>query len=125
MRLNPDCVRDILLTVESNSKFSGTIQYGVFEEYPKLLQYSEDEFLYHVNQCKLCGFFTSCNISPQGDMVMIGDLTPSAHEFIANIREDENYSKVKSALIKVGSYALSFIPQVAAKVIQNNINTLL
>ncbi|MCM1480823.1 MAG: DUF2513 domain-containing protein, partial [Muribaculaceae bacterium] len=71
MKLNPDCIRDILLTVESTSEYAVTVQYNVSEEFPKLLQYSEDEFLYHVNQCKLCGFFTSCQISPQGDMVMI------------------------------------------------------
>lgn len=125
MRLNPDCIRDILLTVEDVSEFGSIIQYNTSEDFPRLTKYSENEFLYHVNQCKHSGYFLSCNISARGDSVLIGNLSPKAHEFLENIRDDNNYKKVKAILLKTGSFALSFIPQVAAKVIQNNLDKLL
>lgn len=125
MRLNPDCIRDILPTIEELSDFGTTIQYDTSENFPRLAKYSENEFLYHVNQCKHNGYFLYCNISPVGDSVLIGNLSPKAHEFLENIRDDNNYNKVKFILSKAGSFALSFIPQVAAKVIQNNLDKLL
>lgn len=124
MRLNPDCIRDILLTVEEFSEFGSIIQYNTSENFPLLVKYSEDEFLYHVNQCKYNGYFLYCNISARGDSVLIGNLSPKAHEFLENIRDDNNYKKVKAILLKTGSFALTFIPQIAAKVVQNNIDKL-
>lgn len=81
--------------------------------------------MYHINQCKHNDYFLYCNISAQGDSVLIGNLSPKAHEFLENIRDDNNYKKVKTTLLKAGSFALTLIPQVAAKVIQSNIDKLL
>jgi hypothetical protein len=45
-------------------------------------------------------------------------LTPSGHQFLADIREDTNWNKVKSVLKKVGSFSISAITQAAAGVVQ-------
>lgn len=111
MKLNPDCVRDILLTVEDNSEFGSIIQYNTSENFSRLTKYSENEFLYHINQCKANGYFLSCNISAHGDSVLIGDLSPKAHEFLANIRNDKDYNAIKDWALKIGTFTLSAIEQ--------------
>ncbi len=124
MRLNPDCIRDILLAVEETSEFGETRQYNT-ACHQRLSKYSEAEFLYHVNQCNAIGFFIGCRISPLGDLVMIRDLSPKAHEFLANIRNDNNYKNiVEIAAKKIGSTALSVIQQVASIYIQKKIEHL-
>lgn len=111
MKLNPDCIRDILLTVEDNSEFGSIIQYNTSENFPRLTKYSENEFLYHVNQCKANSYFLSCNISAHGDSVLIGNLSPKAHEFLANIRNDKDYNAIKDWALKIGTFTLSAIEQ--------------
>lgn len=41
MRLNPDCIRDILLTVEDFSEFGLIIQYNTSENFTRLTKYKE------------------------------------------------------------------------------------
>ena len=59
MRLNPDCIRDILLQVE-NGSFTlpnrSRIQDTFFEELEFLKNYSSIEIFYHINQCNMMDF---------------------------------------------------------------------
>ena len=55
MKLNPDCIRDILLAVENTSEFGETKQYST-ACHQRFLKYSEAEFLYHISQCDIIGF---------------------------------------------------------------------
>lgn len=111
MKLNPDCIRDILLTVEDISEFGSIIQYNTSENFPRLTKYSENVFLYHINQCKANGFFLFCNISANGDSVLIGNLSPKAHEFLANIRNDKDYKAIKDWASRIGTFTLSALEQ--------------
>ena len=117
MKLNPDCVRDILLTVEETSNFGDIMSYDTSDEYPLLAKYTYDEFLYHVNQCKENGYFLTCKISSDGSIVMIGNLSPKAHDFLTNIRHNNIWNIVKDVSAKVGSNSLSAVAQIAAGVI--------
>ena len=56
MRLNPDCIRDILFVVENNATYSNDVsEETIFKELtPK---YSREEILYHVRQCEHSGLF--------------------------------------------------------------------
>lgn len=121
MRLNPNCIRDILLSVEEVSKLGDIIQYTSPEEFPKLIKYSHDEVLYHINQCKCNEYFLSCNISANGDCVLIGNLSPKAHEFLANIRDDKMWKKVLDKAATVGSIALPVLQQIATTLILSKI----
>ena len=56
---------------------------------------------------------------------MIRDLSPKAHEFLANIRNDNNYKNIiEIAAKKIGSTTLSVIQQVASIYIQKKIEHL-
>jgi hypothetical protein len=123
MKLNPDCIRDILLTVEENTGYQQFMSYPGKGVYPFLSKYSEDEVYYHIYQCKDSGFFRDLKTFLGGSL-LITDLSPFGHEFLANIRQDTNWQKVKDTAKKVGSTSLSAIAQIAAGVIQGLISGL-
>lgn len=118
MRLNPDCVRDILLCVES-ADFDEATQFSSIVS--ALNKYSENEVIYHINQCDYNGFFTKVRRYESGRQGIILDLTPKAHEFLANIRSDTIWNKTKSSAAKVGSFALPALQQIAATIVEGAI----
>ena len=62
MRLNPDCVRDILIVVEELSDGQHGIDFDFHQPMPyeRLSKYSNDELLYHVRQCDMSGYLLLC-----------------------------------------------------------------
>lgn len=116
MRLNPDCIRDILLYVEENSTFTNAICINRQNPPKEFHEYSYDELLYHISQCSQSGFLNGFSSYDNGDTVLIGDLTPKAHEFLANIRNNEIWSKVKSTAKQVGVDSLKALMSIAVQI---------
>lgn len=119
MRLNPDCTRDILLALESMTVpyeiVSFTAQ-SLREQSPKLQCYSAVEIAYHISQCAASGFFLGYDEDMSGNC-FLQDLSPKAHAFLANIRENTVWTKTKGIASKVGSTSLDVMCQIASEVI--------
>lgn len=117
LRLNPDCIRDILFAVEENTGYREELAIGRNETLPtQLLKYDFKTVVYHVNQCILSGLVIKGHPLLRVD-VCIADLSPAGHEFLANIRADNNWSKVKKKASEVGSQSLSVLAEIAGQVI--------
>lgn len=116
MRLNPDCIRDILLTVEDNTSFEDFLDFENATDYEQLSSYSTDEVLYHIKQCELSGLLTKVSWY-LGGSCLIHDLSPYGHEFLANIRSNTNWNKTKEITKKVGTTSLNAMIQIASNVI--------
>lgn len=118
LKLNPDCVRNILLTVEEIADCSTIVRFkhGNMSQYEKLSEFAEDEVFYHIEQCNLSGFFVQASKNIIGDYTII-DLSPKGHEFIANIRKDNVWGGVKTVSKKIGATSLSALTQIASNVI--------
>ena len=54
---------------------------------------------------------------------MVIDLTPLAHQFLSDIREDTNWNKTKEIAKSVGSTSMDAIRQIAAGVISSLIHS--
>lgn len=93
MKLNPDCVRDILLFVEEHTDLKHHVK--ISESKPCISGYSSDEIMYHVEQCRLSGFFQRTSHNIIGD-IYISYLSPEGHEFLENIRPVPVWQKIKS-----------------------------
>ncbi len=118
MKLNPDCIRDILLSVEEESDFNHETVYRRNDmRLKKLSEYSHEEVVYHIHQCELSGLIYGVDYMDGGVHIDIRDLTPKGHEFLANIRSDTVWKDVKIISSKVGSKSLSAITQIATAVI--------
>jgi len=135
MKLNPDLIRSILITVEEETGLNQSFWYNSYapeskkwEDFKYLEGYNYEEVVYHLQQCNDAGYFSPRTISSNRSLTiwpwgfMVADLSPRGHEFVNNIREDMNWGTVKSNLSKIGSFALSMIENVAASVISNQIN---
>ena len=89
MRLNSDCIRNILITVES---IEYDTAYSMSEFCNKLPNYSEDELNYHCLQLIDAGFLNATAINIMGHTTprvwKIFDLTYPGHQFLADIRSD-------------------------------------
>ena len=115
MKLNPDCVRDILLAVEEGCDIGRGVSIPG-PNYSRLQPYNESEVLYHVRQCDLSGFLYQAKTDLLGTYT-IRDLTPAGHEFLAHIRKDTIWSGVKDVAGKVGATSLNAIVQIASNVV--------
>ena len=121
MRLNPDCVRDILIAIEETANFQEAINNKQLEKSAILQPYSSSEILYHLRQLSWAELIQEFDF--YGDTgYSILDLSPKGHEFLNNIRSNDNWDKVKELSKKVGSHSLSALQQIATGVITASIN---
>lgn len=117
MKLNPDCIRDILLFVEANTSLNSPVDIDPDYLPEPLSIYSSDEVMYHIKQCELSALF--------GDEVswyvdgncMIRYLSPSGHQFLSDIRSDNAWNKTKEIAHGVGVNSIDAIKQIATGVI--------
>lgn len=128
MKLNPDCVRDVLMALEGITDGRTSYTFGSFEAFKEnfsLAAYTADEVEYHLRQCDLNGFLVGARFGASGEFTVI-DLSPRAHEFLANIRSETIYKATKERLGKVGVFSLKALvdvaKSVAAEVIANGLS---
>ena len=123
MRLNLDCIRDILLYVEEVATPRQPVFFdsdGEFQVDSALCKYSLEEVQYHLNQCNLSGFFLKPNLDFGGCWIVI-DLTPKGHEYLGSIRDSSNWKTVKERAAKIGVTTLNAAFQIANAVITEKI----
>lgn len=118
MRLNPDCIRDILLTVEDVTDSTQMFNYYKDSNIPKRLnKYSHNEILYHFQQCNMAELIVGYRPFDGGDSVIISDLSPYGHQFLANVRQDNIWDSTKEIAGKIGSKSLDALIQISSSVI--------
>lgn len=116
MKLNPDCVRDVLLYVENNTDLRHFVTISPMQVPDELNEYSIDEVMYHIKQAELSALISVSSWYVDGGCLIMY-LLPEGHQFLANIREDTNWSKTKDIAKSVGSNSLDAIKQIATGVI--------
>ena len=118
MRLDVECVRNVLFTVEEHTngidKFN--LSAANYRNYHLLKDYDFIKVYYHIKQLVNGGFISEAAIL-ETDHVLIIDLTWEGHQFIENIRSDNIWNKVKQAAKSAGSYAVSILVQTAAQAV--------
>ena len=129
MRLNMDCIRDILLCVEENTglrKQCFFIDTGLTEaaewaqavcdpptyQIPLLKKYGNDILIYHVHYCIDMELVVKTSNRDQYK-IHVADLSPSGHELLGKIRDNNQWGIVKKALTAVRDYSLSALSAIA------------
>lgn len=134
MKLNPDCIRDLLFAIESSDDPGGDTyfvfedKYGLHEDqtadspglarnrFSALHKYTDDEIYYHLRQCEMDDLIGDITHYSNGSC-LVADLTPKGHKFLADIRSDTNWNKTKEIAQKVGSTSLDAISKISSDVI--------
>ena len=96
MKLNPNCIRDILIAVEEHSDFHHQTEYKEESPFNSLSAYSHEEIIYNIRQCEDSGLIYDVHYYSGGTHTDIRDLSPKGHEFLANIRNDSVWKKALS-----------------------------
>jgi len=139
VKLNLDCIRDILLVVEEDqtmehkfdfdsncedsSEYTGfvkTIYSDQLLKHERLKMYSAADILYSIKQMGENGLLDIDDETLLGDDCItygIRDITPYGHEFISNIRNSTIWNKVKTSVKSVSGASIPVILNVAAELI--------
>lgn len=118
MKLNPDCIRDVLLYLEENLKISEReflpITLVTLEE--ELTQYPKEDVFYSVYNLRQIGFIEGTfkdTITGKMQYCNIENITYAGHQFLATVKSETIWRKTKSVVSKVGVHTLGFIEGVA------------
>lgn len=125
MKLNIDCMRDVLLILEE-APYRTAVEFT--EICAKLVpDYTHDEICYSILKLDEAGFISakiernlnSLNVNE------VSDITYEGHQFLANVRTNKVWSTTKDVMSKVGSTSVQTASQIASTVISELIkNTL-
>ena len=111
MKLNNDCIREILLFIEDNTDFEKS-----FVDVDKLAaylnKYDSNTIYYHIKMIDQAGLV---------DKVCWADCRPysisnpswNGHEYLSNIRDDKVWKMMKDYTSKLSSVSLQFLISVA------------
>lgn len=118
MKLNVNCVRDVLLELE---KLPFQESCTVSELITALPKYDADDITYTCLKLDEAGYISAQmvrSINSSGVSIRcIDDITYPGHQFIANIRSDSVWNNVKEVSKKVGSNSIGAISQIAHSVV--------
>lgn len=126
MKLNHDCIRDILLFVEENVNYNQHADFSAVE----LKNYSRDEIIYSADKLLEAGFIDGNKISSLGatlPSIRITSITWTGHQFLDNIR-DESIWKAQSPFFLIficfTKYGWNVASQVLSAFISKHLGTL-
>lgn len=125
MKLNMDVVREILLAIEEcpSQALSHDISFAVYarirEEFPE----AHGDVGHYLELLIDNGFiYGSVNPTFSGNIIVVGQLTLSGHDFLNNIRDDGVWKKTKEQSSKVGgSLSLEMVKEVAKVVVRGTL----
>ena len=120
MKLNYDCIRDVLLYLEDNLTINNSIAFPSDIKESLLLKYSKDDLLYTVKillNKKLILGDDNFNYATGMYTANIESLSFDGHSFLDNIRDNQVWSKSKKILSAFKSVSIEIISQVATNVI--------
>ena len=94
MKLNPDCLRDVLLAIESLA--GGEDSPWLFSDDlpPQLLPYTFEELEYHIRQCERAGYIEVGRRFIDQSVEII-DLSFSGHAALDSVRNPEVHRRAK------------------------------
>ena len=127
VKLDLDCVRDVLLYVEANQRFDSSQilkRISLNELANGLPCYDLDAVLYTCQKLGEGGYLVYYDSYASDSLYDAGvaEITFAGHEFLETIRPEDVYKRTKSIVSKTGSFALDFVKVVASKVLAEVIN---
>ncbi len=128
MRLNPDCLREVLLTLENELTLNDNFK-PVRYSSKKLLEsnlnqsFDDKEIIYSLIQLSKSGYIEMREVgADQYFAAYITDITPLGHNLLNNIRPKSNWDKVLSVVKNTSNYSLSALSTIAINIGESQLN---
>ncbi|MCU7712980.1 DUF2513 domain-containing protein [Priestia sp. JV24] len=126
MKLDQECVRYLLLTIEEEVLFNQYLWIEDLLRFQLLEKYSEEELLYTVLKLKEANFIDAHIESVESGSVItnayVSQMTWHGHEFLDTIRDPEVWKQTKVAVSKVAGVSLSMLATVAGDLLLKKLN---
>lgn len=113
MKLNPDCLRAILLSVEDETDLDTSLVIGPYEMPSCLLDFPQNEVMYHIKQAEMSSVILVDCWFVDGSC-LIKYLTPDGHQFIGNTQSEKLWSRVKNVAKEAGVNTIPALVQIAS-----------
>lgn len=121
MRLNPDCIREVLTYIEENQTYVNGSLHRLYDSdiCNEITNFSRDDVRYSIKQLSNSGMLDSEILKTSADsyIIHIFDITPSGHEFLSNIRTDKVWNQTKKVANKIGSFSLDALTKISVAII--------
>ena len=117
MKLNLDCMRDVLLVLE-DAPFQKEMNLGEITG-AIAIEYPFEDIAYSVQKLSEAGYIiTKSKAYVTGStIVSVQDITYNGHQFLANIRTNKVWSATKSVMSKIGTTSIQAATQIATSVV--------
>lgn len=126
MKLNPDCIRDVFLYLESEleidlekSNFKTITLHKIKEHFKSI--YSEEDIWYSIYNLKEIHFIDG-RINNVGNQKMffceIENITWNGHQFLNNIRPKNVWEATKSGASKLGIMSVHALSAISMKIVE-------
>lgn len=113
MKLNQDCVRDVLIYLEENLSYDDRMNAADIN----LPDYTMEEILYTIDLLNEAEYIKTIPLKALNSF-FITSLTMSGHELLDNIRDDTVWKKIKHKIESVtSSVSLPILNSVASSVL--------
>lgn len=114
MKLNPDCIRNILIFCETNLTFGYDLSWNPISLNgfcQHLSEYSREELAYSLLLLNEACYIEAHIINRDGGImdIYVYRLTFSGHEFLDTIKSDTIWRKLQKAMVSIGSISLPVI----------------
>ena len=123
MKLNHNCVRDLLLYTEEHLEYG----YYIKVSEAQINSYSQYEIIYAADKLLEAGYIVGdkrVTMDSKGiPQIDITSITWSGHQFLDNIRDNKVWEHTKGILSKFSSVSIGVISNVASQVISNMVKS--
>lgn len=127
MRLNQDCIRALLLTIEDATfeELVNEIDIDEFSSKPLLEKFAEDDIKYTALLLHQAGYISARHQGYDSTLNMlftVSGITWQGHRFLDTVRDNKVWSDTKSVVSKFSSVSISMVETIASNVITQLIN---
>lgn len=115
MRLNNDCIREILLYIEEHTDYECC--FVDVDNIVDHLNYDKNTIYYHIkmiSQAKLVDNVLFADMRPYE----VSNLSWNGHQYLDNIRDNKVWSMIKEHTNKLSSVSLQILISLAPKIIE-------
>lgn len=116
MKLNVDCIREILLVME-DIPFNDSISMPELREV--LSDFSSEDIDYSCIKLKEAGYINAVikELPEETIVLKLRDITFLGHQFLNNIRSDDIWQNTKAVSQKIGSSSINALSQISAGIV--------
>lgn len=123
MRLNHDCIRDLLLELEDKINLDNPLLLGELRNLETYSLYGEDTTFYTVFKLKEAGFINASwqYASDSLYWLSVSSITWEGHQFLDNIRENEVWKETKNKIKGFSSVSITILAGVAQEYLKKKL----